>query len=69
MYKLAMGLLAKAEGSIRIGSDLLGMRAGVMPLSTVIEPTNGSGGICLYTSPLQQVGSCGEELRMQDDSC
>lgn len=37
MRTLAMGFLAKAEDSTRknTGSGLLGMRAGVMPLSTV----------------------------------
>lgn len=40
MYKLAVSFPAKAEGSTRVktGSDLLGMRAGVMPCSIVTEP-------------------------------
>lgn len=59
MRMLAVGFLAKAEDSMRknTGSDLLGMRAGVMPLSSVPESFSGSDCICLYSSQLSKWGA------------
>lgn len=59
MRTLAVSFLAKAEDSTRknTGSELLGMRAGVMPLSTVTESSSGSDCTSLDSSQLSKWGA------------